>query len=111
MVTTLNRERGIILVALIALAAVGWALIGQQAAMPMELSAPVFFATWVLMMVAMMFPTAAPMILVFAQVQASRRAGGGAFVPTWIFVAAYLLIWTAFGAVGSSSGIAITSAP
>ena len=28
-----------------------------------------------------------------------RRARGSAFVPTWVFVAAYLLVWTAFGVV------------
>jgi predicted metal-binding membrane protein len=49
------------------------------------------------MMVAMMFPTAAPMILMFARVQGDKRQNGRAFVPTWVFVSAYLLIWTLLG--------------
>src|SRR5207248_9965515 len=63
----------------------------------MGLSAPLFLATWIAMMVAMMFPTAAPMILTFARVSAGQRAKGRAFVPTWVFVGAYLLVWTLFG--------------
>jgi predicted metal-binding membrane protein len=61
------------------------------------MEAPLFLAMWVAMMVAMMFPTAAPMILTFATVQRGKQARGQAFVPTWVFVLAYLLVWTAFG--------------
>lgn len=52
---------------------------------------------WSVMMVAMMLPGAAPMIFTFSTV-ARRRADGeaSAFVPTWIFVAGYLAVWTAF---------------
>jgi predicted metal-binding membrane protein len=102
----LARERNLILAGLIFLAAAGWAgLLWQAAAggMPMGLtmglSAPLFLATWIAMMVAMMFPTAAPMILTFARVSAGQRERGQAFVPTWTFVAAYLLVWTVFGAL------------
>jgi predicted metal-binding membrane protein len=49
------------------------------------------------MMIAMMFPTAAPMILMFTTVYADKRKQGQAFVPTWVFVGAYLLVWTLFG--------------
>jgi Predicted metal-binding integral membrane protein (DUF2182) len=65
----------------------------------MGLGAPLFLAIWVVMMVAMMFPTTAPMILTFARVQARKRQRGEVFVPTWIFVAAYLVVWIAFGAL------------
>lgn len=58
---------------------------------------PLFLAVWVVMMVAMMFPATAPMNLAFARVQRERHSGGRAFVPPWIFVGAYLLIWTLFG--------------
>jgi len=37
------------------------------------------------------------MILMFARVQRDKRQSGRAFVPTWVFVSAYLLIWTLFG--------------
>jgi predicted metal-binding membrane protein len=58
-----------------------------------------FLFMWVSMMIAMMFPSAAPMILLFNRLVQQRKAQGQAFVPTWIFVAGYLAIWTAFGVV------------
>jgi predicted metal-binding membrane protein len=41
---------------------------------------------------AMMFPAAAPMILLFRRVATQRQASGDALVPTWIFVTGYLLV-------------------
>jgi predicted metal-binding membrane protein len=58
---------------------------------------PLFLVIWVLMMVAMMFPTAAPMILTFHRVQAGNRKLGDAFGTTWVFVAGYLLVWACAG--------------
>lgn len=60
------------------------------------LGAGLFLATWVVMMVAMMFPTIAPMVLTHAGIVRSR--GGGA-LPTVAFVFGYLVIWTAAGLV------------
>jgi predicted metal-binding membrane protein len=57
-----------------------------------------FLGMWVTMMAAMMLPSAAPMILLFSTVSRRKRERGGSFVPTWIFVAGYLAVWTAFGA-------------
>jgi predicted metal-binding membrane protein len=57
-----------------------------------------FLGMWVTMMAAMMLPSAAPMILLFGTVNRRKRERGGSFVPTWIFVAGYLGVWTAFGA-------------
>lgn len=47
------------------------------------------------MMAAMMLPAAALMIVIFASAHA-RRARASA-VPTWIFVAGYILVWLAAG--------------
>jgi predicted metal-binding membrane protein len=58
-----------------------------------------FLAAWAVMMAAMMFPAAAPMLLLFQRVATQRRAAGAGFVPTWVFAAAYLLVWTATGIV------------
>jgi predicted metal-binding membrane protein len=71
----------------------------------MGLAAPLFLAIWVVMMVAMMFPTAAPMILVFHQVEANRRQRGEAFVATWVFVAAYLCVWSLAGVVAFAGAV------
>jgi predicted metal-binding membrane protein len=100
-------QRKVTLGLLLALAAAAWAALVWQGASgdidmamdspTMGLRAPLFLTTWVIMMVAMMFPTAAPMIVAFHTVQAGKRQRGEAFVSTWIFVAAYLLVWVAFG--------------
>src|SRR5262249_10784617 len=51
---------------------------------------------WTVMMVAMMVPSAAPMIVAFATINRRRAEAGGSAVPTAVFLAGYLLIWTAF---------------
>jgi predicted metal-binding membrane protein len=56
-----------------------------------------YVGIWVTMMAAMMLPSAAPMVLLFARVYAGRAERGGPFVPSWIFVGGYLAIWTAIG--------------
>src|SRR6266849_698013 len=102
---SLQRERTLILTVLLILTAASWAILIWQSrtantmgmGLTMGMGAALFLAIWVVMMIPMMFPAAAPMILVFAQVQRDRRRGGWAFVPTWIFAGAYLLIWTLFG--------------
>jgi predicted metal-binding membrane protein len=102
---SLLLQRNIILALLIAIAAAAWAiLIWEQMSMGMAMNtptmgmqAPLFLAVWIVMMVAMMFPTAAPMILTFQQVQAGKRARSETFVSTWVFVAAYMLVWALSG--------------
>jgi len=67
--------------------------------MPMPWSADyavLVFLMWWIMMVAMMLPSAAPMILLFAQVNRRNRAAGSPGVATSIFAAGYLLAWGAF---------------
>ena len=56
-----------------------------------------FLVAWAVMMAAMMFPAAAPMLLLFQRVQSQRQAQGAAFVATWVFAAGYLLVWAAVG--------------
>ncbi|MDP6475761.1 MAG: DUF2182 domain-containing protein, partial [Alphaproteobacteria bacterium] len=52
------------------------------------------FAMWAIMMLAMMLPSAAPMILIFARVNAKQRDKGNVYVPTAIFTAGYVIVWT-----------------
>lgn len=56
------------------------------------------FAMWSVMMVAMMLPSALPMVRLF--VRSSRRSASAmrATLLTGTFVAGYLLVWTAFSA-------------
>jgi predicted metal-binding membrane protein len=58
-----------------------------------------FVVAWAVMMAAMMFPAAAPMVLLYRTIATQRRASGAAFVPTWVFVAGYLLVWTGVGVI------------
>jgi predicted metal-binding membrane protein len=59
------------------------------------------FLMWAEMMVAMMIPSAAPMILTFATVNRKRREQDRPFVPTGIFLSGYLVVWTAFSALAA----------
>ncbi len=59
---------------------------------------PPLFLMWAEMMVAMMIPSAAPMILTFAKIQRNRREQEQPFVPTGVFVLGYLTVWTVFSA-------------
>jgi predicted metal-binding membrane protein len=111
----LARERHLILGGLLILAAAAWAVLIWQAATTdaamamtptMGMAAPLFLAIWVAMMVAIMFPTAAPMVLTFARVQAGRRQKEQPFVPTWMFVGAYLLVWSALGILAFGGAVA-----
>jgi predicted metal-binding membrane protein len=47
------------------------------------------------MMVAMMLPSAAPMVLLFATIE-RRRHGVSPFHATALFITAYLIVWSAF---------------
>jgi predicted metal-binding membrane protein len=94
---------------LLGLAAVAWAITARQAfdmgsmvsglaqvgqRMPNDMAAPVFIAMWLAMMAAMMLPTVAPMVLAHHMVISARGEG---WLPTAVFVAGYLAVWTAIG--------------
>jgi predicted metal-binding membrane protein len=51
---------------------------------------------WAGMMVAMMLPSATPMILTFAAVSRNRRKQQRPYVPVTIFVAGYVAVWSGF---------------
>ena len=61
----------------------------------------IFLAVWTVMMAAMMLPSSAPMILTFAAAQARRDRNVA--VPTWMFIAGYILVWAYAGLVCPSS--------
>jgi predicted metal-binding membrane protein len=68
-----------------------------------------YLGIWVTMMAAMMLPSVAPMVLSFARVSRHRaQLGRAAYVPTWIFVAGYLLAWTGYGLVAYGVFRAVT---
>jgi predicted metal-binding membrane protein len=94
--------------ALFVLAVVAWAITndqmaGMDAGPGTDLGSLGFFlGVWVVMMAAMMFPSIAPMVLMFARIQEGRRERD-AGVPaglTSLFVSGYLVSWAAAGLVG-----------
>ncbi len=118
----LKRDRFIVLAGLFALTALAWSymvhearamtLTGVCCCAGMKMSGPdmnawsvssllPLFLMWAEMMVAMMLPSAAPMILTFAAVNRKRREQERPFVPTAIFVLGYFAIWTAFSGVAA----------
>jgi predicted metal-binding membrane protein len=59
------------------------------------------FLMWAIMMVAMMLPSAMPMVLTFATVARNRRRSRRPCVSTSIFIAGYVAIWSAFSALAA----------
>jgi predicted metal-binding membrane protein len=64
--------------------------------------AGLIFAMWWVMMVAMMLPSAAPMLLLFARVNRKDKEAGAPLVPIALFAAGYLLVWGGFCAVATA---------
>ena len=60
------------------------------------MGAGLFVLTWLVMMIAMMFPSVAPMTLAFASITHSRGQG---YLPTAAFVAGYIAVWTVAGLI------------
>ena len=59
------------------------------------------FAMWAIMMVAMMLPSATPMILLYARVAGQPNAGS-TLVPTTVFAGTYLALWTMFALIATT---------
>jgi predicted metal-binding membrane protein len=117
-------RRATVLAALLGVAAICWLYLWLQAgtmsrampgmasdmkgmAMPATLTpwsvadAALTVALWWIMMLAMMLPSAAPMVMMFAAVNRSRRARGRSAVPTAVFATGYALAWGGFGVAAS----------
>ena len=63
---------------------------------PNDMTVPIFMGMWVAMMVAMMFPTVAPIVLAHRMV-VRRRGEGNA--PTVAFVSGYIAVWALIGVI------------
>ncbi len=59
------------------------------------------FLMWAVMMVAMMTPSALPMVLVFERIQRSRRSAS--FWTTGAFLLGYLVLWTGFSLMATTA--------
>ena len=112
----LKRDRMIVLSGLLTVSALAWAymvyLAWDMEHMEMEMAMPqmqtwafldlvLMFAMWAVMMVAMMVPSATPLVLLFANVNRKRRERRDPVVPTAVFLLGYLLVWTGFSALAT----------
>ena len=101
----LGRSSVALVAALVALAGIAWLVTVERmrvmdAGPWTDVGSLAFYASvWIVMMAAMMFPSIAPMVVVHARIQGgrvddrrARRLG-----LTALFVAGYLVAWTAFG--------------
>jgi len=59
------------------------------------------FLMWTVMTVAMMVPSAAPMILLFATMNRERRDSQPPYVATGAFLLGYLVVWMAYAAAAT----------
>jgi predicted metal-binding membrane protein len=67
---------------------------------PMTTLLPLFLM-WAIMMVAMMLPSALPMILTFASVSRGRQRLGRAYASISIFAAGYVIVWSTFSVIAA----------
>lgn len=100
-----SRERVLIGTALVVLTLLAWShLATMDASDGWGLNMAVVSALmWIVMMVAMMLPSASPMILTYTRVHQQRIAQGKASAPTWLFMAGYLAVWTSFGLLAAAT--------
>ena len=118
---THRRDRRVVLTGLAVITVLSWAylmyLALRMSGMPMadmampDMAMPqwqpwgaVDFALmllmWVVMMVAMMVPSASPMILTFTTIY-KRQAQGNAVAPAAAFFAGYIIVWSVFSLVAT----------
>lgn len=122
--SVLRKDKNLVIAGLIAIAGLAWAYMfylawnmgdmgmsameggGAEMAMPQMQSWSLvdfllMFVMWSVMMVAMMVPSASPMVLLFATVNRKRRERDAPYVPTAFFLLGYLLVWTGFSAAAT----------
>ena len=114
----LKRDRAVVMVGLSGVIALAWAYMfylewrmtnidmGMEMAMPnMQIwgIADFFFMfiMWAVMMVAMMTPSAAPMVLMFSKCNRQYHEHRAPFLATGIFLSGYLIVWVSFSAVAT----------
>lgn len=71
------------------------AMPGEPAFQPAALA--ITFVMWIVMMVGMMLPSAAPTVLLYGSMVRKHAERGGLVLPAvWVFVSGYLLAWAGF---------------
>jgi predicted metal-binding membrane protein len=115
----LRRERALIATGMVVVVALAWVYLWQGAGMgmsaidmttlslfphrqpdvmgEMDSTWPVVVAMWWVMMIAMMTPSAAPLVLLYGLVLRRHAAPGqNAYLPSLLLLSGYLVVWFAF---------------
>jgi predicted metal-binding membrane protein len=114
---SIDRSQAGLIALLVGMALVGWLITdrtmsGMDAGPGTDLGSFGFYiSSWVVMMAAMMFPSIVPMVLVYRLIERRRRelqhvAKHGS---TTLFIAGYLVTWTAFGALAYALFVGVRS--
>lgn len=120
--TLLGSERALVLAGVLILCGLAWVYLAGQARDMSEMADMSYrgglegawtlrhlgylVVMWAVMMVAMMLPSAAPTILLFARVDRSRRTSVRRWLgpsSTGFFVLGYLLVWSAYSVAAAGS--------
>lgn len=127
LVATLRRDRAIVVAGLVSVVLAAWLYLLLGAGMDMramgEMAQPTaaadwapghwaaVFAMWAVMMAAMMLPSAAPTILLYATIARRRNERDGAPGMAGLFVLGYIAVWAAFslGATGLQRALEATA--
>ena len=108
----LRRDRVIVVAGILVIAAVAWVYLVYpagggmgDAGMGMAMGDSrswgaadfgLMLVMWAVMMVAMMTPSAAPMVVMFAAVNRKRRERAAPYVATGVFLGGYVVVWCGF---------------
>jgi predicted metal-binding membrane protein len=108
----LRHERWLVLAGVVAVAGLAWLDLWRRARGMMDMAMPemepwspaefgAILAMWLVMMVAMMLPSASPMLLLFAGTQRERTTSG-APATVLAFAGGYLLVWGGFSVAAAA---------
>lgn len=120
----LKRDRTVVIVGLASVVTLAWAYMfyldwqmrsmsmDVGMVMKMEMAMPkmqtwgmadflLTFIMWAVMMVAMMIPSAAPMVLMFSKFNRQQKRQQTPFLVTGIFSSGYLIVWAGFSAAAT----------
>lgn len=108
----LRYERIIVLAGVVVISLLSWgytvwlAADMQAAAMPAlqswsAIELAMLFIMWVVMMVAMMLPSATPMLLMFAKMNPTKDSHADTGLRVALFAAGYLAVWSGFSAAAA----------
>jgi predicted metal-binding membrane protein len=119
----LRHDRLIVAIGLAAAVALAWAYLATGAGIDMSMAGmkmepmpwsafdvALMFAMWWVMMIAMMVPSATPMVLLFTAIKRKQQASVSPATEAWVFLGGYLLIWAGFSVVATFAQLGLERA-